>query len=61
LGAHGGKFLAQALFATGAGPRSALFADLDGDTKLDVLAANYGGNSISVLFNRNSAACGPSN
>jgi len=56
--AGNGTFLSPALFATGAGPRSVVFADLDGDGKRDVLTANSVGNSISALLNRSGANCG---
>jgi len=45
-------------FATGAGPPSVVFADLDGDGKRDVLTANSVGNSVSALLNRSGANCG---
>lgn len=40
----------QATFATGANPKSIAIGDLNGDGNLDVVAANFGGNSLSILL-----------
>ena len=43
------SFQSQATFAVGAQPYDVTVADVDGDGKPDVITANYGGNSLSVL------------
>jgi hypothetical protein len=50
------SFAAQQTVTTGSYPYSVALADLDGDGKLDLIAANVGGNSISVF--RNTTAAG---
>jgi hypothetical protein len=44
------SFAAQQTFATGAGPASIVTADLNGDGKPDVIAANYSSNTVSVML-----------
>ena len=46
-----GSFASPVAFATGADPRHVRVADLDGDGKPDLVVANYGNNSISLLQN----------
>jgi hypothetical protein len=53
-----GGFGAPSWAAAGAGPRSPVVADLDGDGNLDLAAADANGNSVSVL--RNVGAPAPS-
>ena len=43
------SFQSQATFAVGAQPYDVVVADVDGDGKPDLITANYGGNSVSVL------------
>ncbi len=45
------SFAERVNFAVGADPRYARVADLDGDGRPDIVSANYGGNTISVLRN----------
>jgi hypothetical protein len=44
-----GTFSAPVEFATGQGPAGIVIADFTGDGKPDVVTANYGGSSISIL------------
>jgi hypothetical protein len=44
-----GTFSAPIEFATGQGPVGIVIADFTGDSKPDVVTANYGGSSISIL------------
>ena len=44
-----GTFAAPVEFATGQGPAGIVIADFTGDAKPDVVTANYGGSSISIL------------
>jgi len=44
-----GMFSSPVEFATGQGPVGIVIADFTGDGKLDVVTANYGGSSISIL------------
>jgi alpha-tubulin suppressor-like RCC1 family protein len=46
-----GSFAAPVAVATGSDPRHARMADLDGDGRPDLVVANYGDNSVSVLEN----------
>ena len=50
-GAATPTFAPKVDFTTGAEPRSVAMADLTGDGKLDLVTANYGSNSLSVLLN----------
>lgn len=43
------SFQAPATFAVGAQPYDVAIADVDGDGKPDLVTANYGGNSLSIL------------
>lgn len=54
VGASNPTFAVQQNFSTGSGPWSIAIADVDGDGKPDVVSANYGENSISVLLNTTS-------
>ena len=53
-GASNPTFAAAQNFSTGSGPWSIAVADMDGDGKPDVVSANYGENSVSVLLNTTS-------
>ena len=44
-----GKFVAPIEFTTGQGPAGIVIADFTGDGKPDVVTANYGASSISIL------------
>ena len=44
-----GTFAAPIEFTTGQGPAGIVIADFTGDSKPDVVTANYGGSSISIL------------
>jgi hypothetical protein len=44
-----GTFAAPTTFGTGLHPTSIAFGDLNGDGKLDIVAANYNSNNVSVL------------
>jgi uncharacterized protein (TIGR03437 family) len=46
-----GTFQPGADFDLGVSPRSLALADLNGDGKLDIVAANFGSNDVSVLIN----------
>ena len=50
-GASTPTFSAKTDFTTGTNPASISFNDFNGDGKSDIVVANYGSNSISVLFN----------
>ena len=45
----------QQTFATGSDPASVAAADLNGDGKPDLIVANYGSNTVSVLLNTTAA------
>ncbi len=51
-GATAPSFSAQATFATGSYPNSVSLADVNGDGRPDILVANLGSNTVSVLLNR---------
>ena len=46
-----GTFAPQSVYGAGDGPVSVFSADLDGDGDLDLVAANYSSNNVSVLLN----------
>src|SRR5262249_47549278 len=46
------SFAAATSFAVGTGPFSVAVADVNGDGRPDLLAANQGSNSVSVLLNQ---------
>src|SRR5207247_1052106 len=50
-GATTPSFAAQQTFATGSGPRSVAAADVNGDGRPDLLVANDGSATVSVLLN----------
>ena len=50
-GASTPSFAAQRAFPTGAYPRSVAVADVNGDGKPDLIVANQGSNTVSVLLN----------
>jgi Ca2+-binding RTX toxin-like protein len=54
-GASSATFPAQQTFATGTDPRSVAVADVNGDGRPDLLVANNGSNSVSVLLNTTTA------
>src|SRR5207244_1860176 len=45
------SFSAPQTFSTGSGPYSVALADINGDGRIDLVTANYGSNSVSVLLN----------
>ena len=54
-GAATPTFATQQSFATGANASSAIAADINGDGKLDLIVANYNGNTVSVFINTTAA------
>ena len=50
-GAATPTFAAQQTFATGGGPSSVAFGDVNGDGRLDLAVANYSSDTVSVLLN----------
>ncbi|MBL7693133.1 MAG: VCBS repeat-containing protein, partial [Flavipsychrobacter sp.] len=50
-----GSFAAKVDYATGGGPYSVRIADIDGDGKRDLIVANTGSNTVSVLRNSSSS------
>jgi hypothetical protein len=50
-GATTAGFATQHAFATGIAPKSVVTADVDGDGKPDLIAANAGATTVSVLLN----------
>jgi VCBS repeat protein/FG-GAP repeat protein len=52
LNRGGGAFGAARAYRTGFGSRSVVIGDLNGDERLDLATANFGGHSVSVLLNR---------
>ncbi|MGI4875566.1 MAG: FG-GAP-like repeat-containing protein [Janthinobacterium lividum] len=55
-GTNTGSFTAGSTVTVGSNPRSVVLADIDGDGDLDLLAANNGGNTVSVRVNNGSGA-----
>ena len=53
LNTGNGSFATQMTYPTGSGPHpySVAAADVNGDSKPDIIAANYGTNNVSVLLN----------
>ena len=45
------SFATQQTFAAGGSPYSVTVADINGDGKPDLIAANQGGSTVSVLLN----------
>jgi hypothetical protein len=52
LGNGDGTFQAKTDYTTRSNPYSVALGDVNGDGKLDIITANYGDNSLSVLLNR---------
>jgi hypothetical protein len=53
LNSGDGTFLSQTIYSVpkGSGVTSPAVVDVNGDGKLDIIVANYGGNSVGVLLN----------
>src|SRR5262249_5192747 len=49
------SFAPQQTFATGSAPSSVAVGDVNGDGKPDLLVANFGSNTVSVLLNTTAA------
>ncbi|MBV5303674.1 MAG: VCBS repeat-containing protein, partial [Chlorobium sp.] len=56
-----GTFNDQATYATGGGPSSVTTGDVNGDNKLDLLVANWGNNTVSVLIGNSNGTFNPQN
>ena len=54
------SFATQQTFATGLHPQSVTVADISGDGKPDLIVANAGSNSVSVLLNTTAPGAAPS-
>jgi hypothetical protein len=52
LGTENGNFASQTTYFTGlcSQPRSVAIVDIDNDTRLDIVVANYGSNSVGLLL-----------
>ncbi|CAF5196542.1 unnamed protein product, partial [Rotaria magnacalcarata] len=44
-------FTGQTTYSTGSSPNSVVAADVNGDSKPDIIVANYGSSNVSVLLN----------
>jgi hypothetical protein len=56
LGGGTGTFTLTATFVVGASPNGAISTDLNGDSKADIVSANWGSNNVSVLLNAQAPA-----
>jgi hypothetical protein len=56
---HGGVFAAPVRYAAGTNPLRVTIADFNGDGSKDVLAANFGGTSVSLLLNNGDGTLQP--
>ena len=56
LGNGNGTFQGAANFATGTNPRSAVLGDVNGDGRLDIVAANYNSDNASVILGTGGSA-----
>lgn len=61
LGRDDGTLKSTVNYIVGAGPQSVAVGDFNGDGKLDVAAANYGGNVSILLGNGDGTFRGPTN
>jgi hypothetical protein len=59
LGNGDGTFQPQVTYPTGGGPLSVAVADLNGDSKQDLVLANYFGFTVSVLLGNGDGTFGP--
>ncbi|MEY4530886.1 MAG: hypothetical protein RLZZ156_1607, partial [Deinococcota bacterium] len=50
VAARGAEFATKTDYTTGSSPSSVVVADVNSDTKVDIIAANFGGASLSVLL-----------
>jgi hypothetical protein len=55
-GLGGGEFETAKSFNVGTDPIDVQVADMDGDTKLDVIVTNYGSNDLQILFGMGNAS-----
>ena len=54
-----GTFAAKQSFTTGGGPRSVAVRDFNGDGKSDLVTADYGSDTVSVLLGNGNGTFGP--